>query len=353
MGSFGVSCGISSLAIEEGEEAGLALISPSPFYLPNGFKFMLSDYHAQYKMYLPPIYGTYDGYGRLQDIKRSCTVDLLEKLFGQKIDVVMECLAQTDNFYYKSSPIYFHYHQHPTSLGAKLFDRFVTYGMTEVKDDESEAVYTFKQATLALDKASQMWTVARTDFQGNERTLGETSNFGESVDDILEFFSVKTGMYPGFAEKDYWALNRMRKIKGMYFKPEVFTKIAPTVMKDHLRSRWSDNAKTGWDESKKEYLQKKDKFFILSSNDDFDHTLNRNYAELYEFVDPLFEAYQEDESDLLEGYNLQLVLTAVNRPLSPTLLGSQYGEDSISRKLVEIMLEVLDERKRKSDEEDY
>lgn len=350
MGSFGVACGLSGLAIQEREETGLVLLSEIAFPDKHRPKFMLSDFDQRYDMFLPPIYGTYDDYGRLGNIKPSRTVDLLEKLFDQKIDVILECIAEGDDCYGRSSPVRSHYNKTNLFLGNKLFDQLVSYGMTEVKDDEDESIYTFKDTTLILDKRDKMWTVSRTDWRGTTYELSRMSNFGADPAQVMDFFSTHTGLYPGCDEKDYWALNQIRNLSGMFFLPEVFKKLTPTVLDDSLRKRWLEHAKTGWDESKKAYDERTDKFYTLSSNDDFDRSFNQIYSRLYDFVDLLFDVYGEDKGDMLDGYLLKQVVNSANRQLGPTALGSQHGEDHVSRKMAEIMLDILDNR---YDSEEY
>lgn len=353
MGSFGVACGLSNLAINEGDETGLVLLMGAKYpYEPNE-KFMLSDGDQRYNMFLPPIYGTYDDYGRLGNIKPSRTVDLMEELFGQKIDVILQCIAQGDDFYRRSSAVRFHYNKTHAFLGNKLFDQLVSYGMTEVKDDDTESIYTFKNATLIHNKKDRMWVVSETDWQDKTYELARMSNFGADPDKVMDFFSKHTGLYPGCDEKDYWALKQIRKLSGMFFLPEVFTKLTPTVLEDSLRKRWLERAKTSWGEAKKAYSEHSDEFYILSSNDNFDRSFNRIYSNLYDFVHPLFDTYGDDSGDMLDGYLLKQVVNSSNRQFSPTYLGSQHGDDNVSRKMAETMLEILDRRAAEYGEEYY
>lgn len=352
MGSFSVGCGLSSLSINEGEEIGLVLLSEMKYPHQWTFKFMTSDYDPQYKMFLPPIYGTYDDYGKLANIKRTPTVGLLEKLFRKDIEVVIECISSNEKIYDRSSPVHFHYNKTKAVLGAKLFDQLLAYGMTEVKDDEEESVYTFSNATLTLNKSTERWHVSQTDFQGKEIPLGSIHQFGKSPRDILEFFSKVTKIYPGFAEEDYWLLNQMRNLRGMYFTPEIFTDLTPVMLDDSLRQRWLEYAKTGWDESVKAYHNREGRFYTLSNNPDFDRSFNETYARLYEFVDSMFEAYEKDNNDMMDGYLLKQVMSVANRNFAPSVLGTQFGEDDVSHKMAESMLKVLRRREEERRQEE-
>lgn len=353
MGSFGVACGLSGLAIQEGDETGLVLLSELVLPDESSSKFILSDYDQKYSMFLPPIYGIYDDYGQLGSIKRSRTVDLLEKLFDQDIQTILKCIPQGDDFYRMSSYVYFHYNKTMAFLGDKLFDQLVSHGMTEVVDNDTQSIYTFKNATLTLDKDKGIWSVSKNNWQGEPYVLSEMSNFGAGPEKVLDFFSLHTGLYPGFDEKDYWALSQYRNLNGMFFLPEVFNKLTPTVLNSSLRKSWLERARKSWDETKKDYFEHNDGFYNLASNNMFDLSFNRIYARLYDFVDQLFDTYGDDNADMLEGYVLKQVVEASNRQFGPTALGSQHGEDQISRKMAETMLEILDSRTAKYGEDYY
>jgi len=102
MGSFNVSCGISGLPIGEGKRVGLVLVTLKRTlgaqYVqdkePNRFRGSQYVYPTDnFCPIFPAIYGTYDDYGRIENIERGPITELIENHYGMPIDDVLKALG--------------------------------------------------------------------------------------------------------------------------------------------------------------------------------------------------------------------------------------------------------------------
>lgn len=100
MGSFNVSCSVSNLSITPGTKCVfIPLIrNDSHFPDPERMGSMVGPGHCAGPAYFfyPfsfPIFGKYDDYGRIGDIERTKTVEMLEKFFDVSIDQFVEILT--------------------------------------------------------------------------------------------------------------------------------------------------------------------------------------------------------------------------------------------------------------------
>lgn len=98
MGSFNATCGISSGSISGGERTGMVLIEPRKYKHLNKWFREAADAHIPVA---PPVYGTYDDYGKLVDIERSPVVDYLESRYRLPITTIMDCTQVDKPFGYR------------------------------------------------------------------------------------------------------------------------------------------------------------------------------------------------------------------------------------------------------------
>ena len=88
MGSFCVYCHISNLSIDEGDECVLLPLKKNKSYLYSRSEWLPATL---------PIFGTYNGYGRLVNIVKDDNTKLIESYFGISIDEFCELLVYSNN----------------------------------------------------------------------------------------------------------------------------------------------------------------------------------------------------------------------------------------------------------------
>jgi hypothetical protein len=102
MGSFSVSCGISGLPITAGKRVGFVMITLQRFLTAQYVqdkevnRFRKSQYvypTDNYAPIFPALYGTYDDYGKLENIEHGPATKLIEEHYGVPIDDVLKALG--------------------------------------------------------------------------------------------------------------------------------------------------------------------------------------------------------------------------------------------------------------------
>jgi hypothetical protein len=87
MGSYNKIGFISSLPIEYGDEATLLFMLPGLYQKkPGGVTYSTDLYEPAFL----PIFGTYDDYGRIEDVKYTTVVEFIEQFFGLNIETIIE-----------------------------------------------------------------------------------------------------------------------------------------------------------------------------------------------------------------------------------------------------------------------
>lgn len=114
MGSFDVSDGISGITIKDGDSCGLLLLLPNLDWphSSNREEGTLSispcsnfvhDPLGMYRPYCLPIWGKYNDYGTIENIKRDFTVKSLEKYFDIEIEKILSIVSQSSRSIFEDS----------------------------------------------------------------------------------------------------------------------------------------------------------------------------------------------------------------------------------------------------------
>jgi hypothetical protein len=101
MGDFGVACAASNFTISFGKAKLIILIPCNPKAVGRDAVFSFDDLPnhpaSGYTAFCMPLTGTYNSYGRLEEIERTPTVDILEKYFGMDIDHIVDIVCDLSN----------------------------------------------------------------------------------------------------------------------------------------------------------------------------------------------------------------------------------------------------------------
>ncbi len=92
MGSFNVACSISGLSINGGEKVAYILLEEAKhrYKIGNGNNLLIHS-NCFYNPVTLPIFGTYDEYGRVEDVDQDTNVEIIEAHFKAKVRDLVEC----------------------------------------------------------------------------------------------------------------------------------------------------------------------------------------------------------------------------------------------------------------------
>lgn len=364
MGSFDVGCGLSNLTIHCGDEAGFLILNQTRTrpqygdYPSSGKAFLSSGTHLPF---LPPVFGVYDDYGRLRDIRPTITTQILEKLFDRPIQVVMDCIMGMRYIYESSGEIYQNYMlpecRSVNTYGKPIEEVLISVGFKKILSDNGSVSFDYDSYNLALDKENSAWTITRNEPNREIGTVRVTRN----ADDILDAFGRHTGVYPGYSPSDHERVHLLNRLGGMFFLEDVFVKMDKFHNAEHYMNNFYQR---GMARRKKEmaeffeYLKNPtDKYF--SPLLDFTEDLARDVSLPREHWKSL-GAYESNEDEFLSIAGITNIAYSLNRILAPTYCGEQMGNDRASLMLNHISKQILDARKEEyegeiddEDEESY
>jgi hypothetical protein len=354
MGSFDVGCGLSNLAIHEGDEAAFVLLS-SPSPLRRGLAgarrtHIYSD--ELYRPFLPPVYGHYDDYGRLASLKESATTRLLEKRFNRPAEAVVNAIGQGRGIYDTYGEI-FDLYMPPAVKAAlegyprTLEEKLEAVGFSKVKPQKGYALaYSYREYTLSLKasaggKASYLWRVTSPTGAVLKDTISPMGEF----DRLMGVFRDETHLLPGYLEEDWSRVDLLASLSGMFFLPEVFHEV---------RNYLGTEVLTKMDRERLE--EELERVFTIIGDAEATGPSRGAGSRLRESLrDSVFAsslpaltwlgAYREVREELMELFELQWVATSLNRLLQPSLCGEQHGNDEASELLNQVEAKILKRRR--------
>lgn len=357
MGSFDVGCGLSNLAIHEGDKVGLLIIGKTIDYndlfvcAPQPGKLLKIYATDDFKPFLPPIYGRYDDYGKIRDIEESVTTRLLETIYGKPIQTVLKCLGSIRGIYGNLSDIY------PAYVENDLFPRGYNHPVEEtlravgfiMKTVDNEDIYSF--GGYNLTKTGPYWDIRK---DGADKVLAGGFGHGD-VDDLLDFFGYHTKVYPCFNPEDYGKIHSLNALSGMFFLEDVLAKMIPVIADDFFVVQYTGKFQQDWDLFMEMFTPNADgevKRFASSWGSRANDFISKNTVILPEQYG-LLSVYKNN-SEFLGLAQFLDVIRSINRMIEPTICGEQQGNDLASAGLNVITSSILEERRKEyEDEYDY
>jgi len=349
MGSFDVACGISNIAIQEGDRTGFLFLNDvrneySPWDETPQSESLVVYHNDHYRPFFAPIYGKYNDYGTIEDIERNTTVEVLENIFGISIEAIVEIVTDSGSgIYNKSGHIgtAFGLNKKAFEYGISDHESLLRLGFTAVNDSE----YAFDGARFI--KTTSGWSAVR------EQTKKDflTRDLGTAV----ELFGDVIGIYPGYKPSDATKIRAIRKLGGMFFHADVFEEI-----KSIPQNQWEAEATRRWKEKWDQFMST----FSYVDNGDDDAAEMRATIRLMQSgesvtrnqsVPPEYTGYfasYADSDEMLDLYYFERIVSLSNRFLEPTRYAGQYVEDDTQRAVMAAALRVLDRRKKEYEEDE-
>lgn len=363
MGHFSVACGISNLSIHEDDKIGFMILDKSNgrFRDARLSQNVGTSYHLYstdlFAPFMAPVFGTYDGYGSLVDMKESKTTEILEEIFGMPASKVIESINCSRSIYTKDSEIFKNYFTGPA--------RFTSYNATP--EEALSSVGFVKSAKLSKGKtevfvlgdyAISVRSAKPFDYWSIRSSKIDVTFVPEFQDNLavnsLEAFAKLTGIYPGYAESSWKNISILKDLHGMFFLEDVFNEMKPYVQDPDNSFKFGKPETQQWDEfiavmnaAEKENMDSKKLLKVLD--------IPRFVQAVTAFPEEhlmLLRKY-EDNYGFLDVHAMMDIMTACNRMFQPSFCGEQDGNNGASSKLNRVTDKILaDRRARWGEDED-
>ena len=352
MGSFNSGCGISNLSIDVGDEIGIIMIVPSSTVkyestiqgrAGKSFYFYSTDL---YEPFLPPIYGSYGDYGRIEGIRASPTTGVIETMFDRSVEDVVNSVGAQRSLYSTLGsvlPLYMPEEiKHVlSSYKTPLEEKFLTIGF------KTEGSNVFTLGDFALERRSSnqknlnKWHIVdrRTGAQLGEPipNLG-----GDAFEEVAESFAYQTKMFPGFPKKDWERVSMLHEMSSMTFLTEVYESMRVFDSKNRFRQK----ARKKLEDDFKELFDNLDVPFFMNDASDY---LSRTTA--FPAQHRSLVAEFRENNEFLEIDTLLSILRRTNHMLIPSFNGEQFGDTLASKKLAQVTNRILGSRLKKEKED--
>jgi hypothetical protein len=362
MGHFSVACGISNLSIHEDDKIGFMLLSESKsrFRDPRMSENVgISHYLYNTDLFAPfiaPLFGSYDGYGNIVDIKDCKTNEVLEEVFGIPALDVINSVTGSRSVYETDSQVFKSYYKGSrrfNSLNATPEEALTPLGFvkSEKLSDSTTEVFALGDYAISVRQAEPFnyWSIR-----------SSTSNvvFVPEVQDnragrTLEEFAKLTKTFPGYPEKDWKKVETLNSLHGMYFLEDVYKE-----MNDYLNVpgnvfRYGKTPERLWDE-----------FIAVMKAVEKEGENPQKFMELLDFPRFVMNAttFPEEHLNLLRKYedsyeflgvrSMMDIMTQTNRMFAPTYCGEQDGNVDAAYNLNKITNRILEERIAQWEDED-
>lgn len=355
MGSYDVACGLSNLPIHSGDRAGIILMKASGQAVETQFPTAYLHATDLFLPYLPPIYGTYNDYGRLTDVVPSITTKLLEDSLRKPIETILECVGNEDrDLYDVHGPLYKHYMIHSNKLNdyhASVTEKLLSVGFTML----TEKSYQFSDFILSLAHSGyfEIFKVGSEHLpQPRMGRLfhifsGEATFDGGDSESLLSFFSETTALFPGYLPEEYKAIRTLLCLRGMFFLQEVSEGMLTHLRQRNSQSNLLKDQLAQYFSFLDEMEQPLDAESVLASSTTY-YQAQRYLANSTSF-DSDFSAisllgYYADSDEYFALLDFMDVLSSTNHLLMPSYCGEQFGDDDASAMLHKIVGNVVKTR---------
>lgn len=259
MESFNVTCGISDLSINPGDEVGFAILNKTTGTTdPNDRPRHGQSYHTYatdlFAPFLPSVYGKYDENGRIVEIQESLTTEVLEKLFRRPAEVVLNCICSQSVYDYFGDIFANYFVPEQTWERTDLVsnDILLAHGFT--KDEQVSGRYLFGDYALDIEEKSDgspksdgLWYI----WNNLESEVIGHGDMGQFIDEIMDAFSQATGQFPGFDSNDYDVIKTLSELSVMFFLKEAYDGMKSHTMKNSFNKMNFINLEFMWDKMMK------------------------------------------------------------------------------------------------------
>lgn len=322
-----ITCGLSGLGMNKNPgQTGLILLTPEEF-LTKGNKFTAK---TEFKPFLPPIFGEFS-LGGLINIQPNTTTRILEKFFGLPVDVIVSCLS-SNNFSPYSKGFATNRSNQWFKGNVDKLNLLAGFKFREEETSDYLAMFGFKanaETSFSFEGFTVEWGIRkRLVLLQNWEVLATkpvTSRAGVTPQEVLNFFSEHTGIWPGFPADQWQKLYLLsHSLNGMFFRKDVF-ELTSQEIKNDRRYRSGIEEYLNHPENGLWAVQKA----VADSND---RTVENKARVTQELQEDLFNLYgfpmnrydllmdfETNQEEFLATNKLLFLLEKFNKLLAPTL----------------------------------
>lgn len=373
MGSFHVSCGVSSIPIIEGQNTGVQLFvkKEAPDYRDDDVMIMRPTRY--YKLLCSPIYGEYDGSGNLVSIEESTASKVLEDTFHMPIEMLIEALSENRDVYSSISVLHKHFMKKDNLLdtfGAPTREILLSLGFES--DAVEDVTYHGREAEVFRYKSSHILVAddkIREVYLDGLPVKNIEIFAGKDISEQLAEYADVTGIYPGVAEEHFKPLSILKNIGMMYFLPSVVKDFNQHVLSDSWQNAGAEKVQVEVAEyvQQRELLHKTRRAIAekelsdevrkeLESVAEKMYTDNRlRFSKIFQNIFTFENTYrvvnaQLDEKDLVSVLDLYRVMQCANKVFMPSIYVPEEESFESALALSKITQSIIEERKREWEE---
>lgn len=342
MGSFSVNCSLTNVSFHEGDRAVLIPLIPTsgidsaPLLLTN--KSRLDSPTENFTPFSLPIFGEYNDYGELENIRKDENTALIEAFFGIDIETFVSVLSSSLSFGMRQNILTKAYGIEGLDIVFVEDDTFLKMGLEEV----GEHVYLHQATNLYID----IQTVEGNDQFFIKRTLGDTNEDALAsgpiqvyLDGFLESFYALTGHMLHIRPESREKANLLHRLSGMYVHENAYDLLTGDgrnlstrpfdLLRDMFR-QWREENDDRRDGTHP--LTRRFGFMDVSPNlkDVFKHPY---FLDLYPVDTFLNDVLQKEFSTF---YLFDVNIYGYSRFYFPSFCGPQYGNPKNEKALIEL-----------------
>lgn len=359
MGSFNVGCGISNLAIQQGDDVGFIILTKGTGNERNDPSVGVANFiygNELFRPYLPPVFGMYGDYGIVEAIEPSKTTEILEAMFSLPVNDIIECITCRRGLYSEGEIFerYFVGSKKFTEFGVSHETALIALGFTKSPSGAREEVYNLGKFDIVVrpyEKQPMLYVWSIWDAE-KEETVLVPEFISQSTTHVLEEFSKVSGIFPGYKEEDYAKIQTLKSLYGMYFLKDTFTGMKSHLEKnDYFFPDEKDSLEKMWNEFRNARtllkVEEPESYKLLLPHLSLGQYIFRYTGFPIASIEEL--AVYGETYEYLEMPYLSSIMTTLNRMFMPSYCGTQDGDDDASAALNAITNKTLAARRKEYD----
>ncbi len=368
MGSFNVSCGISGLSINEGDRVGYLILRKPHSAIKNTIQtngkgdsnYLYCD--ALFSPFLPPVYGTYNDYGGVEDLDENITSKFLEKRYGIPIKDIIESISVSREIYYDDAPIYKNFiaNEHKNSNSqwrTPIGEELEVLGFTKINQNE----YKFKDKSIYLDSSSSSTNYEFREYVGTSSTStpfimnGKAySGYATSWYALAHNFALVTGYLPGIPEELWKNVWELYSFSGMYFLPGAYDAVYEIIKDEYFEKKERERFNKEWSDFIEQLLDPPIKIGFSSSFNYGGEIIQQGTSfPINDKKDLTVYSGETGIAEMRTLRSLNSVMTSVNRMFFPSFNGEQNGNNEASLALAGFNSSFVKSRMKEYEDDEY
>jgi hypothetical protein len=269
MGSFNVSCSMSSISIGCGtkvafipllpSEMGITIgrkynkynLSPGVVFLPPSANWVSNEGAFQfYKPFSLPIFGEYNDYGGIENVEDNITAKVIKEYFGITIEEFVDCIGNSRGDYDYFSPIFGSYFEKDKKLLSDYSTHFneewlIKMGFTKLENGFFQfKLQPFLVSIFEVKEDEKKHRQAGFGYQimssSNNKILDKNADTYDNREKFLESYLRLSGYHLGYKEEAQEKIKLLSQMSGMFIHYDIYD-----FMAHNSFSEYSSNTNAG------------------------------------------------------------------------------------------------------------